>query len=121
MIDSCRDISVDRGNLAAGLGMMSMFYEAVKCGDFPCVEGYMPKIFLMTWLGNWLCKVWKIPGFLERSSCVRVYSSISPETLTRSSTNESANSLKSSGGRAEGGGGGTLWTLGTNVFVSMKH
>lgn len=40
-----------------------------------------------------------------------VYSSISPETLTRSSANESANSLKSSGDREEGGSGEVLCGL----------
>lgn len=41
----------------------------------------------------------------EEQGCVCVYPSISPETLTRSSTNESANSLKSGGDRVERSGG----------------
>lgn len=41
-----------------------------------------------------------------REAVACVYSSISPETLTRSSANESANSLKSGGDSGEGGGGG---------------
>lgn len=53
-----------------------------------------------------------------------VYSSISPETLTRSSANESANSLKSSGwgggvGEGVAVGCSVLWTL-TNLIVRMK-
>lgn len=42
-----------------------------------------------TWPVNWVWKVWKIP---ETAACV--YPAISPETLTRSSANESATSLK---------------------------
>lgn len=47
-----------------------------------------------------------------------VYSSISPETLTRSSTNESANSLKSSGDSVEGGGGGVSRGLWAEISLS---
>lgn len=56
----------------------------------------------------------------EEQLCVCVYSSISLETLTRSSTNESANSLKSSGVRAEGGGGGVFCGLWLKISLSMK-
>lgn len=56
-----------------------------------------------------------------------VYSSISPETLTRSSANESANSLKSGGDRRRRRRRrwwwqwwwGIVWTL-TNLIVRMK-
>lgn len=72
----------------------------------------MPKMFLL-WSGLWTgC------GRMENSRFsgvehlhVCVYSSISPETLTRSSANESANSLKSSGDREEGGSGEVLCGL----------
>lgn len=77
-----------------------------------CYQAVTYKMFL-PWSGLWTgC------GRMENSRFsgvehlhVCVYSSISPETLTRSSANESANSLKSSGDREEGGSGEVLCGL----------
>lgn len=73
-----------------------------------------------TWPVNWVWKVWKIP---ETAACV--YPAISPETLTRSSANESATGLKTGEKRTwcRGGVGGgwvrLLWSL-TNLIATMK-